>query len=115
MLPRSHKPLNEINILTVDANYLRDQLNGLQGTITLGNNGIEFERQFKNGFIQIPYNQIEQVQVQIAFGKIYRGFYLITKDGKKINILTRKTKQVIHVLNRKLQKGQIVRYRRNQK
>lgn len=114
MLPSSHKPLNEINILTVDARYVRDQLNVMQGTVTLGNNGLEFERQFKNGYVQVPYDQIDKVQVQIAFGRFYRGFYLITKDGKKMNIMTSKTKQVIHVFNRKLASDQIERYRRNQ-
>lgn len=105
-----HSALNEINELTINVSYTSDQIDYKPGTLTVGNNGLEYERQFKNGFIQIPFNQIKQVQVQIAFNRFFRGFYIITKDGKKFNFLTNKTKKVIHVLNRKLDPKLIVRY-----
>ncbi|UDM31886.1 DUF956 family protein [Lentilactobacillus laojiaonis] len=107
---QTHNPLNQFVEKQVNANLFVNQLTAMAGSLTLGNTGVEFERQFKNGFIQIPYSEIKSVEVQIIFKKFYRGIFIETNEGQRFNFVTSKTKDLVHVFNRKLPSGKVKRY-----
>ncbi|KRM57416.1 DUF956 family protein [Secundilactobacillus malefermentans] len=102
---------NQINELSIKANYFPNQIKALHGNLVLGNIGLEFKPDWSMNGVQIPYDQIAKIQVQVIFKKWFRGFFVLTKNGQRIQFLTRDTKRVIHVLNRKMDHQLITVYR----
>ncbi|WP_034528319.1 DUF956 family protein [Secundilactobacillus oryzae] len=103
--------LNQINELHIKANYFPNQLKAQHGDLVLGNVGIEFTPDLAQRRVQIPYDQIVKIQVQVLFKKWFRGFFVLTKNGQRIQFLTRDTKRAVHVFNRKMDHQQIMVYR----
>lgn len=102
---------NQINELRIKANYFPNQIKALHGELILGNVGLEFTPDFSRNRVQIPYDQIAKIQVQVLFKRWFRGFFILTKNGQRIQFLTHDTKRAVHVFNRKMDHQLITVYR----
>lgn len=99
--------LNQTVYLQVAANAVMSPINIKQGQIQLGNGGIAFHVNLGDGFIDIPWREIDYVSVEIVFGFFYRGIIVKTKNGQNFEFVTSKTKKILAVAQEQLAPEQI--------
>lgn len=83
------------------ANYFRDALTAVPGSITIGDKGIQFDATVGPFFIQIPYPVMKGILVQKPFGVFYNGIIIDTTDGQSFRFVTTKTKELLTELSKK--------------
>lgn len=79
------------------------------GVMAIGNKGIEFRAGNGVGFIQVPWENVEQIRAQVYFkGKYIRGFEILT-DGKQVlEFVTSDSKELLRAMRLHLKKEQMV-------
>lgn len=100
---------NQIEFMT-RANSMLNPIDPKTGILLLGNNGIEFRAEKGPGFIQIPWNTIVEVRVQIFFkGKYVRGFFIETNEGQLLEFIVSDAKETLRKMQPHLKREQFVR------
>jgi hypothetical protein len=104
---QSYSLFNPEIAFATKANSFVSVNNPKNGIMTIGNSGIEF-RPYTTGFIQIPWDSIKQVRVQIVFfGKYVRGFYIDTNDGRVFNFVVSKARLAVKGISQFLPREKI--------
>lgn len=104
---------NELDFMT-RANSKLNPLSPESGLILIGNNGFEFRAESSPGFIQIPWNSIVEVRVQLFFGGRYvRGFFIKTNENQDLEFIVSDAKEALRKMRKYLKREQFVRNQSN--
>lgn len=98
-----YQPLNTKIDAVAKANSTLNPLNIKPGYLSIGDKGIEFQSSRGPGFIQIPWEHLAQVRVQIFFGGRYvRGFFLRTDDDREFEFIVSDAKYILKAMRQYL-------------
>ncbi len=104
---------NELDFMT-RANSKLNPLSPKPGLIFIGNNGFEFRGENSPGFIQIPWQSVVEVRVQMFFGGRYvRGFYIETNEDHLLEFIVSDAKETLKKMRKYLRREQFVRNQSN--
>jgi len=99
----------EVDFLT-RANSKLNPVAPKSGILLIGSEGIEFRAEKSPGFIQIPWDTVVQVRVQILFfGKYIRGFYIETNENQLLEFIVSDAKETLRHMRKHLKREQFVR------
>lgn len=99
------KALNKKTEFITRANALYNPLLPKAGVLFIGNEGVEYRSKSGQGFIQIPWNEIVQVRVQLFFkGWYVRGFYIESKDGQLFEFVVSDAKTSLKYMRKHLER-----------
>ena len=91
------------------ANSMLNPLDPKSGLLLIGNQGIEFRAEKGPGYIQIPWQSITQVRVQIFFKGLYvRGFFIETSENQLLEFIVSDAKKALRVMKSHLKREQFV-------
>lgn len=102
--------INRIAEYTARANSMHAGLSGRHGDIMVGDKGFEFfnENNLKD-YIQIPWNEVEQVKAQVFLkGKIIRSFTIDTKADGSFFFTSKYSGQILKAMSKHLSREQLV-------
>lgn len=99
---------NEIEFMT-RANSMLNPMDPKSGILLLGNNGIEFRAEKSPGYIQIPWEAVVEVRVQMFFkGKYVRGFFIETNEDQLLEFIVSDAKETLRKMQPHLKREQFV-------
>lgn len=102
--------LNSELDVAVRANSFYNPINPKAGIMAIGNNGIEFRSNDGDGYIQMPWKNIELVRAQVFFGGRYiRGFDIITDEQLTLPFVVSDAKEALRIMRRYLRNDQMVK------
>lgn len=100
---------SDIDFLT-RANSKLNPLDPKTGILLVGNNGVEFRAEKSPGFIQIPWQSIVQVRVQMFFkGRYIRGFFIETDEDQLLEFIVSDAKSVLRSMRKYLDRERFIR------
>lgn len=100
---------HEVEFLT-RANSKLNPLSPKSGILLIGNKGVEFRAEKGPGFIQIPWNSIVEVRVQMLFkGRYVRGFYIETDENQLLEFIVSDAKEALRYMRKHLKREQFIR------
>ncbi|MDO4670752.1 MAG: DUF956 family protein [Aerococcus sp.] len=113
-----YTPINQTIEFTTRANSLLNPLNPHSGLLLIGDGGVEFQGEKSPGYIQIPWQFVTEVRVQLLFWDRYvRGFTIQTKDDEtglhEFEFIVKDAKSALKVMRRHLDRPLFVRQRSN--
>lgn len=104
---------NELDFMT-RANSKLNPLSPKSGLIFIGNNGVEFREEKGPGFIQMPWDTILQVRVQMFFGGRYvRGFFIQTNEEQLLEFIVSDAKEALKHMRNYLDREVFIRKQSN--
>jgi len=101
--------LNTKLLLEANANAMMSPVNIKQGRIFYGDRGMEFRANAGGGFIQIPWQDIETISIEIILKYYFRGFFVKTKQGQTFEFVGGKAKKALPIFREQLSAEQIRR------
>lgn len=91
------------------ANSMLNPLDPKSGLLLIGNQGIEFRAEKGPGYIQIPWQSITQVRVQMFFKGLYvRGFFIETNESQLLEFIVSDAKKALRAMKSHLKREQFV-------
>lgn len=107
--------MEEISFLNTEvefmtrANSMINPLDPKSGILLIGKQGIEFRAEKGLGYIQIPWQSITQIRVQMFFKGLYiRGFFIETDEDQLLDFVVSDAKKTLQVLKTHLKREQFV-------
>ncbi|MEQ4549919.1 DUF956 family protein [Weissella sp. GP1] len=92
-----------------NANAMMSPVNIKQGRMFYGDRGMEFRSNAGGGYIQIPWDTVESVSMEIFLNFYYRGFFVKTTAGQEFEFVGAKAKQAVEIFRNHLKPDQIRR------
>lgn len=104
---------NDVDFMT-RTNSMLNPMNPQAGILLIGNNGIEFRAEKGSGYIQIPWQSITLISVQIFFKGLYvRGFFIETNEDQRLEFVVSDTKEALRKMKKHLSREQFVTKKSN--
>lgn len=98
------------------ANSMLNPLNPKVGVLQIGDKGLAFYAENGKGFIQIPWDTITLVRVQMFFnGRYVRGFNIETTDGHNLEFIVHQAKEALKEMRKELPRDHFIRSKENLK
>ena len=99
--------LNSEIELAVQANACLSTLFPRAGTLMLGNAGVEFRGRGGAGFVQVPWDALSVVRVDV-YGSFVRSVELHVADGRSLSFVVSDGAEVVRCMSRHLDRSQLV-------
>lgn len=91
------------------ANSMLNPLGPKAGILLIGKQGVEFRAEKGLGYIQIPWQSIIQVRVQMFFRGFYvRGFFIETDENQLLEFVVSDAKKALRAMKSHLERKQFV-------
>lgn len=103
------KKLNSEVELSVNANSFINQVFPQSGSLELGDAGVEFVSFSGAGFVQIPWESIVRVRVDVLGKKHVRAVTIETDETKPLEFIISNGREVVRVMANHLSREKLVR------
>lgn len=104
---------NDLDFMT-RANSMLNPIQPKTGILLIGNKGIEFRAEKGSGYIQIPWESIKLVSVQLFFKGLYvRGFFIETNEDQLLEFIVSDAKEALQKMRVHLKREQFTRKKSN--
>lgn len=101
--------LNQTVDFITRANSTYQPLNPKPGILMVGDQGIEFISKNGKEFIQIPWQTVQRIHVQMLFkGRYVRGFYIETTQDHMLEFIVSKGKDCLRAMYHYLDRDHFV-------